>query len=88
MVEKKCPICNRVFLSRGNGGKYCSDPCRREGKLEIYRATMKKKRAEKEAPRRRKPTFSIDDVVAYTNEVYRRTGELISYGEAVRRLEA
>ena len=41
MVEKKCAICNKIYYSKSNNSKYCSDRCRSDIKNEKRRNEIK-----------------------------------------------
>ncbi len=70
-----CPRCKKKFERFSPEDIYCSEECRAE--LPI----APKRRA------RRRPAVSLERMLALVDEHREKTGEWISYGELVRRLE-
>ena len=87
----KCAVCGSSFYGRTTKSRYCSDECKEKGHKRVQSAWVakylkKKQKAEKE-PRRVRKAMSIDDVNKWVEKHYAKTGELLSYGKAVARME-
>ncbi len=70
-----CPRCKRQFTRFSLEDIYCSEECR----AELPIAPLKRAR--------RRPAVSLERMIYLVDEHRERTGEWISYGELVRRLE-
>lgn len=75
-IKCKCARCGKEFTSFDGTEKYCSDEC--EFELPIAKIKYSKPK---------KPRLTVCDVTALTEEYYRKTGKVISYGKLVNILE-
>ncbi len=88
-VEMTCRLCGRRFSARSNRCAYCSPECKRQGKRETNRVYQLRRQAKaaRQAGRRSSPKWSFAEITAWIQRHYEETGELLSYGKAVCRLE-
>ena len=86
--ETTCDICGLTFVAKTNRTRYCSDICRNAAKRESQnKAQRKQRKKKKEKPNPINANMSFDDVQAWIQKHYKKTGVLLSYGKAVAKIE-
>ena len=81
-AKKYCEICGKIFVPLKHNQRTCSVDCRT-----ILQKQTKKKYDDKKKKEKAKNFITIDDVARYQMRHKEKTGEWLSYTEAVKRLE-
>lgn len=83
-----CEMCGRLFFKL-RGQKYCTPECRKKA-ASIQNAICRemKQKARERVELHDRPSVSFSDVFAYIERVKQETGEYLTYGKAVARMNA